>query len=69
MHRGREVGMSVSERAKFNDCTGSTCMKWAEDGSLSDRDQAALMRRLCASDPFLAQTDACRIDGRNAADR
>ncbi len=55
--------MSLSDRSEFKDCTGSTCMKWAEDGSLSARDQNALMRRLCASDPFLARTDACQIDG------
>lgn len=44
-----------------SDCTGSTCMKWAHDGSLSAHDQAALLRRLCAVDPELALSDACRI--------
>ena len=43
------------------DYTISTCMKWAHDGSLSAHDQAVLMRRLCAVDPELALSDACRI--------
>ena len=53
--------MAVGFSSTSNDCTGSTCMKWAQDGSLSEHDHAALMRRLCSVDPELAHTDACTI--------
>ena len=53
--------MTSSLLSTPSDCTGSTCMKWAQDGSLSEHDHAALMRRLCSVDPELAQTDTCTI--------
>ena len=40
-------------------CTGRTCLKWSPDGSLSEHDQDELMKRLCATDPALAQCEAC----------
>ena len=52
-----------------DDCTGSTCMKWSVDGSLSPHDQAELLKRLCASDPALAKSDACRLHPQSPADR
>ena len=56
-----EASMTSSLLSPLSDCTGSTCMKWTQDGSLSAHDQAALLRRLCAVDPELALTDPCRI--------
>ena len=53
--------MTSSLLSPRGDCTGSTCMKWAQDGSLSAHDHSALMRRLCSVDPELAHTDACTI--------
>ena len=40
-------------------CIGRTCLKWSVDGSLSKHDQDELMKRLCATDPALAQSEAC----------
>ena len=40
-------------------CIGRTCLKWSADGSLSEHDQNELMKRLCATDPALAQSEAC----------
>ena len=40
-------------------CTGRTCLKWSPDGSLSEHDQDELMKRLCATDSALAQSEAC----------
>ena len=40
-------------------CIGRTCLKWSADGSLSKHDQDELMKRLCATDPALAQSEAC----------
>ena len=40
-------------------CIGRTCLKWAADGSLSEHDHDELMKRLCATDPALAQSEAC----------
>ena len=38
---------------------GNTSLQWSADGSLSEYDHQALMERLCAVDPELAQTEAC----------
>ena len=38
---------------------GRTCLKWSPDGPLSEHDQDELMKRLCATDPALAQSEAC----------
>lgn len=51
----------MTSKKTANDCTGSTCIKWDSDGSLSERDQSELMRRLCGTDPALAASDACKI--------
>ena len=40
-------------------CIGRTCLKWSADGSLSEHDHDELMKRLCATDPALAQSEAC----------
>ena len=40
-------------------CISRTCLKWSADGSLSKHDQDELMKRLCATDPALAQSEAC----------
>ena len=40
-------------------CTGRTCLKWSDDGSLSEHDHNELMKRLCAVDPALATSEAC----------
>ena len=40
-------------------CTGRTYLKWSPDGSLSEHDHDELMKRLCATDPALAQSEAC----------
>ena len=40
-------------------CSGRTCLKWSADGSLSEHDHAELMKRLCAADPALAESEAC----------
>ena len=40
-------------------CIGRTCLKWSADGSLSKHDQDELLKRLCATDPALAQSEAC----------
>jgi hypothetical protein len=49
---------------------GNTSLQWSADGSLSEYDHQALMERLCAVDPELAQTEACndQNDGPLCAD-
>jgi hypothetical protein len=49
---------------------GNTSLQWSADGSLSEYDHQALMERLCAVDPELAQTEACndQNDGPLSAD-
>ena len=49
---------------------GNTSLQWSADGSLSEYDHQALMERLCAVDPELAQTEACndQNDGQLSAD-
>lgn len=49
---------------------GNTSLQWSADGSLSEYDHQALMERLCAVDPELAQSEACneRNDGPFGAD-
>lgn len=42
-------------------CIGRTCLKWSVDGSLSEHDHDELMKRLCSSDPELAESDACNF--------
>ena len=42
-------------------CTGRTCLRWSPDGSLSEHDHDELMKRLCATDPALAQSEACNV--------
>jgi len=39
----------------------STCMKWSADGTLSPRDQDGLMKHLCATDPALVDSEACKL--------
>ena len=49
---------------------GNTSLQWSADGSLSEHDHQALMDRLCAVDPELAQSEACneQNDGPLSAD-
>jgi hypothetical protein len=37
-------------------CLGSTCLKWSENGELSDQDRAALLQQLAVTDTNLANT-------------
>ena len=50
---------SMSASTGQESCTSRTCLKWSADGSLSKHDHHELMKRLCASDPALAQSAAC----------
>ena len=39
---------------------GNTSLQWSADGALSHYDYQALMQRLCAVDPELAHSEACK---------
>lgn len=39
-----------------DDCLGSTCLKWGQDGELTSVDLRTVLERLCVHDP-----QACRL--------
>jgi hypothetical protein len=47
---GGVVSHSISDNLRPSSCLGRTCLKWGDDGELSDRNAQLIVRRLVQVD-------------------